>query len=229
VAWRTNVRTILEAETLGEYLKWRLLKRGMLTSNVAEAGAMLCTQPDDPVPDIQFHFIPAFAIDHGTRNPDGSGFTIGVTLVRVASRGRIRIESADPHDAPVIEAGTFSASEDLDRMVEGVRLARKVGRAGGFDRWRLSEEIPGEGVDDTHDELLRRHCLAEHQTLYHPVGTVAMGPDDSNAPLTSDLRVRGVPGLRVIDASAIPHIPNANTNAPTLLVAEVGARIVRNG
>lgn len=227
VAWRTNTRTILEAETVGEYLKWRLLRRGMLTSNVAEAGAMLCTQRDDPVPDIQFHFIPAFAIDHGTRNPDGSGFTIGVTLVRVASRGRIRIESADPHEAPVIEAGTFSASEDLDRMLEGVRLAREVGRASGFDRWRVAEEIPGDAVADTDEDLLRKHCIAEHQTLYHPVGTVAMGAEGSGAPLTPDLRVRGVPGLRVIDASAIPHIPNANTNAPTMLVAEMGARIIR--
>ncbi|HKK91963.1 MAG TPA: GMC family oxidoreductase N-terminal domain-containing protein [Longimicrobiales bacterium] len=227
VAWRTDVRTILDAETFGEYLKWRLLRRGMLTSNVAEAGAMLCTRPDDPVPDIQFHFIPAFAIDHGTRNPDGSGFTIGVTLVRVASRGRIRIASADPHAPPIIEAGTFSESEDLERMVEGVRIAREVGRAGGFDVWRIGEEIPGEGVGDADDDLLRRHCLAEHQTLYHPVGTVAMGSDESGAPLTPDLRVRGVPGLRVIDASVMPRIPNANTNAPTMLVAEVGARAIR--
>ena len=226
VAWRTHARSILEAETLGEFLRWKVLKRGMLTSNAAEAGAMLCTRPDDPVPDIQFHFIPAFAIDHGRANPAGSGFTIGVTLVRVTSRGRIRITSPDPHTPPVIQAGTFSDERDLARMLEGVRLARRVGRQSGLDAWRIEEAIPGEAVADDDQDRLRAHCLAEHQTLYHPVGTVAMGSDASGAPLTPDLRVRGVPGLRVIDASVMPGIPNANTNAPTVLVAEVGARAV---
>lgn len=226
VAWRTGVRTILEAETLREFLKWRLLRRGMLTSNVAEAGAMLCTRDDEEVPDIQFHFIPAFAIDHGTANPEGSGFTIGVTLVRVGSRGRIRIGSADPHAPPIIEAATFSDEEDLERMLDGVRIAREVGRQPGFDAFRIGEVIPGAEVSDDDEDLLRMHCLAEHQTLYHPVGTVAMGAGD-DAPLTADLRVRGVPGLRVADASVMPGIPNANTNAPTLLVAEVAARMIR--
>lgn len=228
VAWRTDVRTVLDAETLGEFLKWRFLRRGMLTSNAAEAGAMLCMREGERVPDVQFHFIPAFAVDHGRGNPPGSGFTIGVTLVRVASRGRIRIESADPHVRPIIEAGTFSEEEDLDRMLEGVRTARRVGRAAGFDRFRIREEIPGSAVADDDEDLLRMHCLAEHQTLYHPVGTVAMGAEGT-APLTPDLRVRGVRGLRVIDASVMPRIPNANTNAPTMLVAEVGARAIRDG
>jgi len=225
VAWHTHVATLLDAETLPQFLRWRLFKRGMLTSNAAEAGAMLCTREGESVPDIQFHFIPAFAIDHGTRNPEGSGFTIGVTLVRIGSRGRIQIASADPHAPAIIDAGTFADEEDLDRMLAGVRIARDVGRRPGLDGFRMEEAVPGPEVGDGDEDLLRMHCLAEHQTLYHPVGTVAMGADDE-APLTPDLRVRGVRGLRVIDASAMPSIPNANTNAPTLLVAEVGARAI---
>jgi choline dehydrogenase-like flavoprotein len=232
VAWRTPLKTILDAETLGQFLKWKLFRKGMLTSNVAEAGAMLRTGLDaertgsrQDAPDIQFHFIPAFAVDHGTRNPPGSGFTIGVTLVRIASRGCVRLASADPRAAPVIEAGTFSDEEDLDRMVEGVRIARRVGRQAAFDAVRTAEEIPGEAVSDDDLDLLKMHCLAEHQTLYHPVGTVAMGSGDG-APLSPDLRVRGIRGLRVIDASVMPRIPNANTNAPTMAVAETGARII---
>jgi len=226
VAWQTEVPTLLEAETLGQYLRWRVLKRGMLTSNVAEAGAMLSTDGPDAVPDIQFHFIPGFAVDHGTRNPEGRGFTIGVTLVRIESRGRLRLASADPHVPPVIKAGTFSEEEDLDRMAVGVRVARQVGRQSAFDAFRIGEVVPGGAVEDDDEDLLRMHCLAEHQTLYHPVGTCAMGATD-DAPLTSDLRVRGVRGLRVIDASAMPRITNANTNAPALLIAEVGTRLVR--
>lgn len=232
VAWRTPLKTILDAETLGQFLKWKLFRKGMLTSNVAEAGAMIRTGLDaettgatQSAPDVQFHFIPAFAVDHGTRNPPGSGFTIGVTLVRIASRGRVRLASADPNTPPLIEAGTFSDGADLDRMVEGVRIARRVGRQAAFDAVRVVEEIPGDAVPDDDIDLLKMHCLAEHQTLYHPVGTVAMGASEE-APLTPDLRVRGVRGLRVIDASAIPRIPNANTNAPTMAVAETGARII---
>jgi len=228
VAWRTHLPTLLEAETLGQFLRWRFLKRGMLTSNVAEAGAMLSTEGPGAVPDIQFHFIPGYAVDHGTRNPEGRGFTIGVTLVRIASRGRIRLQSADPHAPPVIEAGTFSEEEDLDRMVVGVRVAREVGRQAALDPFRIEEVVPGHQVDDEDEDLLRMHCLAEHQTLYHPVGTVALGADAS-APLTPDMEVRGVRGLRVIDASVIPRIPNANTNAPSLLVGEIGARSILEG
>ncbi len=219
VAWGTGMRTLLQAETLGEAARYLLLRKGMLTSNVAEAGAMIRLHDASDSPEIQLHFAPAFALEHGIRIPEWRGYMIAATLVRVRSRGRVRLASSDPEISPIIEANTLADEMDLERMIRGVEIALEIGEQSAFDRMRTEERFPATRPGDR--TAIADFCRREHQTLYHPVGTCAMGMDPHAGAVVDPMgRVHGVPGLRVIDASIMPTIPNANTNAPTMMIAE---------
>jgi choline dehydrogenase len=141
-------------------------------------------------------------------------------VLRPASRGRISLRDADPFHAPAIRANYLTASEDVATLLAGIRLVREIGAAAPFDRWRGEEVFPGENCRD--DAAVLASVRAKAETIYHPVGTCRMGTDDA-AVVDTELRVRGVDGLRVIDASVMPTLVSGNTNAPTIMIAEKAA------
>ncbi|MEM7333283.1 MAG: choline dehydrogenase [Chloroflexota bacterium] len=215
--------SLASAESVGNLAKYLLLKKGMLTSNVGESGGFIKINEDSPAPDIQYHFAPAFFVLHGFDNPEGHGFTIGPTLVNVKSKGYIKLKGNDPFLHPEIQPNYFSDERDMDLMVAGMRVARKIAAQAAFDGFRGEEHLPGEAAQT--DEELKAHIRKFVQTLYHPVGTCKMGVDPM-AVVNPSLQVQGVENLRVVDASVMPTIINANTNAPTIMIAEKVADMI---
>ena len=210
--------------TLDDVVEYPVRGSGRLSSNGGEAGGFLRSAPSLDRPDIQFHFGPGYFMRHGFENPDdGRGFYIAATQVRPESRGRIELRSDDPFDDPAIDPRYLTDPADLDVLIEGVRRAREVARAEPFDEYRGEEVWPGE--DAQSDEEIGEHIREHAQTIYHPVGTCKMG-DDEAAVVDERLRVHGVSGLRVVDASVMPRIVGGNTNAATLAIAEKAADLI---
>jgi choline dehydrogenase len=191
-----------------------------LTSPVAEGAAFVRSRNGLPAPDLQLHVAPVSFQDNARTDPAYHGFTIGATLVRVASRGRLRLAGPDPRWAPLIDPGYLSEQIDLDTVVAGVHLAREIAAHGPLHELLAEEIMPGASEDVA--AAVRAAC----QTLYHPVGTCAMGVDEQ-AVVDVECRVRGVEGLRVVDASIMPNVPRGNTNAPTIAIAERAADLIR--
>jgi choline dehydrogenase len=219
--WLTQGTTSLhDHETVGALLRWRALRSGPLASTIAEAYAFVRSRDGLPAPDLQLHVAPVAFANHGLSEPPGPGFTVAPVLVSVASRGRIRLRSADPTWRPAIDAGYLTADGDLDALVAGTRLAREVARLGPLPRFLREEYLPGESARTDAD--LRAAVRRYSQTLYHPVGTCAMGVG-AGAVVDTECRVHGVDGLRVVDASVMPAVPRGNTNAPTIAIAEKAA------
>ena len=220
----TQPVSLAAAETAEQMAAFMSEQRGMLTSNVGEGGAFLTTQPESPAPDLQYHFAPSYFIEHGFQVPDGHGFTFAATLVRPQSRGQISLRSTDPTAPAAIHANYLAEEFDMRVLREGIRLARKMAAAEAFAPYRDVESHPGAAVesDADLDEYIRNNA----ETLYHPVGTCKMGNDDM-AVVDDQLRVHGIAGLRVVDASIMPTIINGNTNAPTIMIAEKAADMIR--
>jgi choline dehydrogenase len=212
------------AESLRNLLRYVLLRSGPLASNGAEAGAFVKSRPDLPGPDLQFHFGPVLYVDHGLSLLRPHGFTLAPALVRPRSRGHLKLQSSDPAAPPAIDPHYLAAPEDERALREGVRLARDVARQPAFDPFRGEELLPGRSSQD--DSALSRFVRERVETLYHPVGTCKMG-SDSQAVVDARLRVHGVEGLRVADASVMPEIVSGNTNAPVMMMAEKAADMVR--
>ncbi len=215
--------TLDDAATLGNLLRWRLFRSGPLTSNIAEAGGFVRFR-DPTWPDVQFLFGPAEYIEHGFVRRAGRGFGTAACVLRPRSRGRIRLRSADPTAPPIIEANYLAEPEDLALMVEGAKLGHELLLASVFDGYRgdyLQPERPLRS-DAEWAECIRHKA----ETNYHPVGTCKMGVDEL-AVVDPTLRVRGLEGLRVVDASVMPAIPSGNTNAPTMMLAERAAELIR--
>ena len=216
--------SLLDAEHpryLAEYL---LRKTGPLTSSVAEAFAFVRSRAGLPAPDLQFHFAPAFFSDHGAETHDKHAYTVGPTLISPKSRGWVKLASADPTADVRIQPNALSDPEDLAALVEGVRIARRIAAAEPLRSATGREIYPGpEAVSDSEIEADVRRRV---ELIYHPVGTCRIGVDDL-AVVDPELRVRGIDGLRVADASVMPVIPGGNTNAPTIMVAERAADLIR--
>ena len=218
------------ARMAGEALRYRWHRTGMLASPVAEAGAFVKTRPDLPAPDLQLHFAPALLGNSNVlRNGrPGHGYSCHACVLRPESRGTVQLQSADMRDAPLIDPRFLSVPSDLDGMVAGVKLMRRIfaqsalADAGGGDP--LASVLgPGEGDDAAIRDFVRAHA----DTIYHPVGTCKMGIDDM-AVVDPQLRVHGVEGLRVVDASVMPTLIGGNTNAPTIMIAERAADFLRD-
>jgi len=212
--------TLDEADSLWNVLKFLLLKRGPLTSNLAEGGGFASVSEETDRPDIQFHFGPSYSVNHGFDNPDGHGFWLGALCLRPDSRGRIALRSADPFDEPVIDPQYLTEGDDLEILLEGVKLVREILQAEPFDDYRRKEVLPGSDVQS--DEQLIAHIRETAASLYHPVGTCKMGTDEM-AVVDDRLAVHGVDRLRVVDASIMPTITSGNTDAPTTMIAEKAA------
>ncbi|HEU4852189.1 MAG TPA: choline dehydrogenase [Telluria sp.] len=222
-----SMRTLpAQFRRLYDYLAHRT---GALTSNSAEAGGFVRSSTQQALPDLQFHFTPARLDGHARTFRSaaftlwGHGYALHACPLRPASRGQVSLRSADPAAAPLIDPNYLSDRADLLAMIECVHAARRVLRAAPFDPFRGPEIFPGAAVqgDDEIEAFIRRKA----ETIYHPAGTCKMGRDPE-AVVDHRLRVHGVEGLRVVDASIMPTLIAGNTNAPTIMIAEKGADMV---
>ncbi len=199
-------------------LRYLLTRGGPASSNLAEAGGFVCSGlATDPRPDLQFHFIPALLDDHGRNKQSGRGMTIHACNLRPRSRGEIRLKSGDPATPPAIQPNYLQHHHDLEMMLECARLSKNIFLQKAFDPFRGRFIFPEESVE-TRDQVvdfIRRKA----ETVYHPVGSCKMG-NDPMAVVDSNLKVRGVAGLRVVDASIMPTLVSGNTNAPVIMIAE---------
>jgi choline dehydrogenase-like flavoprotein len=217
--------SLASAETLANLARYLLLRRGPLTSNVAEALGFIRTREGLDAPDIELLFAPSFFVEHGAANPPGHGFTIGVILLRPESSGVVTLKSGDPRAHPAIRPNYLAAHNDVTTLLAGLRFARRLAGAPPFDAYRGDEFLPG--VDAQSDEALTDFMRARSETLYHPVGTCKMGSDDK-AVVDASLRVRGLENLRVADASIMPSIIGGHTNAAAIMIGEKAADLIGN-
>lgn len=221
-----DAETLFTAERPQHLLSWLVAGRGPLTSNVAEAAAFVRIDPAAPAPDLELIFAPVLFEEEGTAPPSQDGVTVAAVLLQPRSTGEVRLASSDPLAPPEIDPRYLTDPEghDAGSLREGVRLARRVLAELPLARHVTEELLPG--TDAVDDDALDAHLRARSQTLYHPVGTCRMGVDDE-AVVTPALRLRGIDGLRVVDASVIPALPRGHTNWPTVMVAERAAELMR--
>ncbi|MES2858403.1 MAG: choline dehydrogenase [Pseudomonadota bacterium] len=201
--------------------------RGAGTSNIAEAGGFVRSRlATDERCDIQFHFVPAMLDDHGRHRLAGDGYTLHACFLRPRSRGRLSLASNRVDQHPRIEANYLGDADgfDLKMMVECAKVSREIFAQPAFDAYRGAPIFPTR--NDLSDAELVDFIRAKAESVYHPVGTCRMGDDDASV-VDASLRVRGVDGLRVVDASVMPALPGGNTNAPTIMIAERAADLIR--
>lgn len=222
----TQPVTLASAGTPEEAEKFQTEQRGMLTSNIGEAGGFVKLNPDAPAPELQYHFGPTWFVNHGFSNPEGHGITILPGVVTPKSVGTLELRSADPADPPRIDPNYLAEDDDMTVLVEGVKLARKIMQSSAFDSYRGDEYLPGAAVQS--DDELKEYIRNTAQNIYHQVGTCKMG-NDPQAVVNDRLQVHGVRGLRVADASIMPFIINANTNNTCIMIGEKCADLVLNG
>ena len=209
---------------LKEIGRYRRARRGMITSNVAEAGGFLKSDPALPAPDIQLHFCTAVVHNHGrTLRHLMHGYTLHACVLRPKSRGTVKLASHDPMAKPLIDPRYLSEPEDMAVLVKGFRMARAILDAPAFAPYKYCEMFT-EGMES--EEEIRAAIRARADTIYHPAGSCRMGtgPDTVVDP---ELKVHGVEGLRVVDASIMPTLISGNTNAPTIMIAEYASDIIR--
>ncbi|MDQ4055192.1 MAG: GMC family oxidoreductase N-terminal domain-containing protein [Actinomycetota bacterium] len=223
--WYTRGVTDLgELNNLRSFARWKLRGNGPLASNIGEAGAFFASRDGLPAPDIQIHVAPSGFYDNGLREPTSRMFTAAPTLVGVQSRGSIRLRSADPTWHPAIDAAYLEDQTDLDALLAGARRTWEICTQGALAAYL---DRPWQLPASPTDEDLLEHIRTWAQTLYHPVSTCAMGTGE-DAVVDPELRVRGIDGLRVVDASVMPAVPRGNTNAPTIMVAEKASDLIRS-
>ncbi len=226
-----KARSLWERAGRRNLARWQLTHSGPMTTNIAEAGGFTRTDPALVAPDIQWHVLPVPYLDGGLADPATRALSVLITLVSVGSRGRIRLRSADPRHKPAIDPAYLSDLADLEPLVRAVGIARDIAATRPLARQLAGELAPGPDVQS--DAQLREWIRGDISTIYHPVGTCAMGGDSMLAAskLTSvvdtELRVRGVERLRVVDASVMPAVPRGNTNAPTIAIAERAADLIQ--
>ncbi|MDM7860307.1 choline dehydrogenase [Alteromonas sp. ASW11-36] len=201
-------------------------RKGIFSSNIAEAGGFMRSSLAEKGPDIQFHFLPAILEDHGRHSVIGYGFGVHVCCLYPKSRGEIRLQSSHPADHALIEPNYLSHPDDQKVMIEGIRKAREILASEGFEEFNSTEQSPGE--DAQSDEELLAFIREKSETIYHPIGTCKIGAkDDPMAVVDEQLRVYGVQKLRVVDASVMPSLVGGNTNAPTIMIAERAADFIQ--
>jgi choline dehydrogenase len=210
-------------KTVGVGLQYMLFGTGPGRSQGLEAGAFVKSRPELEVPDLQMHLFNAPFSDHGRKKLKMHAFGLHMCALRPESRGFVALKSSDPNDQPLIQPNSLSAEADLATLREAVRIARRVVAQPAFDAYRGEELNPGAEVrsDDEIDDFIRRTAI----TIYHPVGTARMGNDPA-AVVDAHLKVRGIEGLRVVDASVMPTLIGGNTNAPVMMIAEKASDLI---
>jgi choline dehydrogenase len=221
ITLNANSKFVNKVKALGQ---WMLARTGSGAHMPTPTGAFLSSREGLAAPDLQIHFMPVRGNPHGRGSlGDEHGYQMHVCQLRPESRGTIRLASPDPLAHPAIDPRYLSAPEDVETLRRGVEMARHIGRQPAFDRYRLEECWPGPAINDP--EALVAAMRDWGETIYHPVGTCRMGVD-AEAVVDADLRVNGVEGLRVVDASVMPWLVSGNTNAPTIMIAEKASDII---
>jgi choline dehydrogenase len=212
----------LEPAALEQY---EATQTGPFASNLAEAGGFARVEADAPAPDVQFHVAPVHIVEEGMRDPEGHGVWVSPCVLTPESRGTVRLASSDPTAKPIVHNDFYSKARDLERMIAGLRLAQDICAQPAM-RPYCAEPFTTPAGDD--EQAVRAHIARTTFAVYHPVGTCRMG-HDADAVVDEQLRVNGLEGLRVVDASVMPVVPRGNTNAPTIAIAERAADLIRHG
>ena len=199
--------------------EYMLFRKGPITHNFADGGAFWWSDHSEGQPDLQLHFIPA-----GASVPYRSGCSVNCYHLRPRSRGSVRLQSEDPRVSPLIDANYFADPYDMDRSIEGLQLCQSIMSRSALAPYLRREFAPGKAVESS--EQYREYIRNTVQTAFHPAGTCRMGGDDE-AVVDPQLRLRGIDGLRVCDASVMPRLVSSNTNAPTIMIGEKGADLIR--
>jgi choline dehydrogenase len=229
--WRSRgLRTVFSEvkglRQLGVGLRYAFTGKGIGRQNFLEAGAFIPSREGVEHADIQIHAVLAIMRDHGKVKATEDGFSLHLCQLRPESRGRIGLQSGDPFADPLIEPNYLSTAEDRRVLREAVKIGRDVAAQAALDPYRDAELAPGEDVRS--EAQIDAWVRATAETIYHPIGTCRMGTD-AEAVVDGTLRVRGLDGLRVVDASVMPSLISGNTNAPTIMIAEKAADMIRGG
>lgn len=221
----SDEHSLFTAESPKHLAEWALRKTGPLTSTVAEVTAFTRSRPGLPAADLQFHMGAAYFDDHGAATYDGHCAVLGPVLISPKARGQVWLRSSDPTAKARIITNSLSEPEDVDALIAGMELSREIVRQDAIKDVIIKEVKPGPDAvsrEDLEEDLRQRLML-----IYHPVGTCRMSDTADGAVVDSDLRVHGIEGLRVIDASVMPTITGGNTNATVVVIAEKAADLIR--
>jgi len=211
-------------QTLRGIIEWRKHRTGMLTTNFAEAGGFIKSDPSEAVPDLQLHFVIGKLVDHGRKTVFGHGYSAHVCLLQPKSRGSVTLASRDPMALPLVDPNFLADPDDMARMVRGFKRTREILMQPALAKFGAKELAASASArtDAEIEQFIRQYA----DTIYHPVGTCRMGPGPMDV-VDAELRVHGLAGLRVVDASIMPRIVSGNTNAPTVMIAEKAVDLLR--
>jgi choline dehydrogenase-like flavoprotein len=204
--------------------EWRNFRSGMLTTNFAEAGGFIKSDPGEARPDLQLHFVVGKLVDHGRKTVFGHGYSCHVCLLRPQSRGSVQLASRDPAAAPLIDPNFLGDADDLQRLVRGFKIMRRILSQSALAGYG-GRELPA-SAGATTDEQIEAFIRSRADTIYHPAGSCRMGSGALDV-VDAKLQVHGVAGLRVVDASIMPRLVSGNTNAPTIMIAEKAADMIK--
>lgn len=208
----------------GNLLRYLVFHRGPFTSTGVPAGGFIRSLPDEPLPDLQLNFLPVWVLNHGLTRLKGHGFILVALLLRPESRGSVTLRSSDPLDAPRIQPNYLADERDRAALLRGTRLVRQITATPPLAQLRRTERLPGDEAQSDDELLAAIRTYAENGD--HPVGTARMGRD-AMAVVDERLRVHGLRGVRVVDASIMPTVPGGNTNTPTIMIAERAADLIK--
>ena len=226
VVWKTpEPQSLLLALEPGALEQYEATHTGPFASNFAESGGFARVARDAPAPDVQFHVMPLQLVDEGMSDPEAHGVLVTPCLLTERSRGSVRLASNDPTAKAIVHNRFYTQGDDMERMIAGLRLTLEICSQPAMAPYCAE---PFTAPDGDSEEALRAHVARTTFAIYHPVGTCRMG-DDADAVVDGQLRVNGVEGLRVVDASVMPTVPRGNTNAPTIALAERAADLIRHG